>query len=288
VPTLFVVATPIGNLEDLSYRAARILREADLVLAEDTRSVRVLLDRVDQLGGAGTVNARRRVKSLFEGNEAARVALATEALAAGDKVALVSEAGTPGVSDPGARVVRAAIDAGATIEVIPGPVAAIAALVASGLPTDRFLFVGFPPREEGARREAFGALRGEIATMIFYEAPDRVGATLADLAAALGDARQASVARELTKIHEEHVRGSLAELAAKYAEVSPRGECTIVVGGAVEAPPAIDLEAEIARLLGLGLGPKDAAARLVVRTGAPRRQLYQLALSIQRARGKAP
>jgi 16S rRNA (cytidine1402-2'-O)-methyltransferase len=282
VPTLFVVATPIGNLEDLSLRAARILREADLILAEDTRAVRVLLDRADALGAS---NPRRRVRSLFEGNEAGRVDLALEALAADEKVALVSEAGTPGVSDPGARVVRAAIDAGARIEVIPGPVAAIAALVASGLPTDRFLFVGFPPREQGARREAFGLLRAEAATMIFYEAPDRVGATLADLADALGGDREASVARELTKIHEEHVRGPLAVLAAKYADVSPRGECTLVVGGAALAPPVVDVEAELAALLASGLGPKDAAARLVVRTGAPRRQLYQLALSIQRGRG---
>jgi len=280
--TLFVVATPIGNLEDLSLRAARILREADLILAEDTRAVRVLLDRVDALGGG--LNPRRRVTSLFEGNEAARTDVALEALAAGSRVALVSEAGTPGVSDPGARVIKAAIDAGARVEVIPGPVAAIAGLVASGLPTDRFLFVGFPPRESGARREAFGALRAVEATLIFYEAPDRVGATLADLADALGGDRQASLARELTKVHEEHVRGPLAELAARYRDTPPRGECTIVVAGAVAAPPEVDVEAELAALLASGLGPKDAAARLVVRTGAPRRQLYQLALAIQRGR----
>src|SRR5262249_29693140 len=159
-------ATPIGNLEDLSLRAARVLREADLILAEDTRAVRVLLDRVDALGGA--VNPRRRVRSLFEGNEAARVDVLREALAAGERVARVREAGAAGISDPGGRAVRAAIDAGARVDVVPGPVAAIAALVASGLPSERFLFVGFPPREAGARREAFGALRGEPATLIFY------------------------------------------------------------------------------------------------------------------------
>jgi 16S rRNA (cytidine1402-2'-O)-methyltransferase len=285
--TLHVVATPIGNLEDLSARAARILREADLVLAEDTRSARVLLDRADALAppAADKVGAGRRVRSLFEGNEAGRVGEALAALVAGERVALISEAGTPGVSDPGARVVRAAIDAGVEVVVVPGPVAAIAALVASGLPTDRFLFVGFPPREVGARQAAFGRLRAEAATMIFYEAPDRVAATLADLAAALGGERRASLARELTKIHEEHVRGPLAELAARYAEAAPRGECTLVVEGASEAPPAVDVEAELAALLAEGMGPKDAAARLVVRTGLPRRRLYQLALSLARTRG---
>jgi 16S rRNA (cytidine1402-2'-O)-methyltransferase len=170
------------------------------------------------------------------------------------------------------------------VEVVPGPSAALAALAGSGLPSDRFLFVGFPPREPGARREAFGALRHEGATMIFYEAPDRVGATLADLAGALGTDRRASLGRELTKVHEEHVRGTLGELVAAYAETPPRGECTLVVAGGTAPVAAIDIEAELRRLLDSGLGPKDAAARLVVVTGKPRRQLYQLALSLQRTR----
>jgi len=282
---LSVVATPIGNLEDLSLRAARVLREADLVLAEDTRSARVLLDRCDGLAPGS--NDQRRVISVFEGNEASRIETALDAIRAGKKVALISEAGMPGVSDPGARVVKAAIDAGVTIEIVPGPVAAIAALVASGLPTDRFLFVGFPPREAGARQEAFGALRGERATMIFYEAPDRTGATLADLAAAMGGEREACVSREITKVHEEHARGTLADLADRYATTPPRGEVTIVVGGAIATAPFVDVEAELGALLDQGLGPKDAAARLVVKTGAPRRRLYQLALAIQRAKGRA-
>jgi 16S rRNA (cytidine1402-2'-O)-methyltransferase len=282
---LSVVATPIGNLEDLSLRAARVLREADLVLAEDTRSARVLLDRCDALGGAP--NPKRRVTSLFDGNEASRIDAALAALRAGEKVALISEAGTPGVSDPGARVIRAAIDAGVEIEVVPGPVAAVAALVASGLPTERFTFVGFPPREAGARREAFGGLRGEPATLVFYEAPDRVAATLADLADALGGDRRACVSREITKLHEEHARGTLAELVERYRIRSTRGEHTIVVEGAPAAAPSVDVEAELAALLDQGLGPKDAAARLVVKTGAPRRQLYQLALALQRAKGRA-
>ncbi len=272
--TLFVVGTPIGNLEDLSPRAARVLREVPLVAAEDTRSAKTLL---------AAAGSSARVVSYFEGNEAARSEDILRALGSGD-VALISEAGMPGVSDPGERVIAAAIAAGHRIEVIPGPSAALAALVASGLPTARFAFLGFPPREEGARRELFGTLRGEVATMIFYEAPDRVGATLADLAAALGEDRRASLGRELTKVHEEHVRGSLGELAAKYREVAPRGECTLVVEGAREAAPAIDIEAELRRLLAEGLGPRDAAARLVIATGKPRRELYQLALSL---RGKA-
>jgi len=285
--TLFVVGTPIGNLEDLSLRAARILREADLIAAEDTRSAKTLLAHVDVLAPA-TVNAQRRIISYFEGNEAEREDAIHAALAAGRKVAVISEAGMPGISDPGARAIAAAVAAGARVEVIPGPNAALAALVASGLPTDRFTFLGFPPRESGARRELFGTLRNERATLIFYEAPDRVAATLADLAAALGGDRRASLGRELTKLHEEHVRGTLDELAARYADAPPRGECTLVVAGtsaaaaAAAAAQGVDIEGELRRLLDSGLGPKDAAARLVVVTGKPRRQLYQLALSLMR------
>lgn len=278
---LYVVGTPIGNLEDLSLRAARILREADVIAAEDTRAAKTLLAQADSLGPH---NEARRIVSLFEGNEAHRSEELVRALDEGKRVAVISEAGMPGVSDPGARAVAAAVTSGAKVEVIPGPSASLAALVGSGLPSDRFLFLGFPPREQGARQELFGTLRGEVATMIFYEAPDRVGDTLADLALAFGAERRASLGRELTKLHEEHVRGTLAELAAKYADTAPRGECTLVVEGGSADTDAIDIEAELARLLAEGLGPKDAAARLVVVTGKPRRQLYQLALSLERAR----
>jgi 16S rRNA (cytidine1402-2'-O)-methyltransferase len=277
--TLFIVGTPIGNLEDLTLRAARVLREADVVAAEDTRSAMTLLRHVDALGAA---NPARKLISYFEGNEAEREDQIVEAVNAGKTVAVISEAGMPGISDPGARVVAAAVEAGVKIDVIPGPNAALAALVASGLPTDRFTFFGFPPRETGARQELFGTLRNEIATLIFYEAPDRVGATLADLSAALGAERRASLGRELTKLHEEHVRGTLGELAARYASEAPRGECTLVVAGGAAAEADIDIEAELRKLLAQGLGPKDAAQRLVVVTGKPRRQLYQLALSLQR------
>jgi len=273
--TLFVVATPIGNLEDLSPRAARVLRECDLIYAEDTRRAHVLMQHV----GADT-----RVVSMFDGNEAARSQELGALLAADKRVCVISDAGTPGVSDPGERAVRAAIAAGARVEVIPGPVAAIAALIGSGLSSARFVFLGFPPRDDGPRRQLVGTLRGEIATMLFYEAPDRVAATLAALRDGLGDDRAACVSRELTKVYEEHVRGTLGELAARFGEAAPRGECTIVVAGGVAAAVEIDLEAEVRRLLAEGASARDVAARLVVVTGKPRRQLYQLALALERER----
>ncbi|HEX2685885.1 MAG TPA: 16S rRNA (cytidine(1402)-2'-O)-methyltransferase [Kofleriaceae bacterium] len=281
--TLFIVGTPIGNLEDLSLRAARILREADVVAAEDTRAARLLLAHVDAMGPR---NRERTVVSYFEGNEAERTRELVEALRDGRRVAVISEAGMPGVSDPGWYAIAAAITAGARVEVVPGPSAALAALIGSGLPAERFAFLGFPPREPGARRQLLGTLRTDPATMIFYEAPDRVAATLADAAAAFGADRPASLGRELTKLHEEHVRGTVGALAARYAEAPPRGECTLVIAGAAAGAPQvpIDIEAELRALLASGLGPKDAAARLVVKTGKPRRMLYQLALSLERER----
>ncbi len=169
--TLFVVATPLGNLEDITYRAVRVLGEVDVVAAEDTRTAERLLNHFG-------IRAPRIV-SYFEGNEAQRAGRLVGDLTAGKSVAVISEAGMPGVSDPGARLVRAAIAAGVRVEVVPGAVAAVTALVASGLGTERFTFLGFPPREVGARQELFGSLRGDVATLIFYEAPPRVSATCA-------------------------------------------------------------------------------------------------------------
>jgi len=276
--TLTVVATPLGDARDLSPRAAAALREADLIVAEDTRSARRLLAEVGATGAAP-------VLSCFDANEAARAAEVAERLSAGARVALVSEAGTPLVSDPGYRVVAAAIAAGARVVPIPGPSAVLAALVGAGLPSDRFLFLGFPPRKTGGRRRLFESLRALPFTLVFYESPLRVGATLADLADVLGSGRPACVARELTKSHEEFVRGTLGALAARYREQRPLGEVTLVVGGAIDAGAADDDEAEAAladrarRLIAEGKSARDVADELAATTGRPRRELYRLVLA---------
>lgn len=280
--TLYVVATPIGNLEDLTLRALRVLGEVSLIAAEDTRAVRHLL--------AHHHVSAPEIVSCFEGNEAARTERILDRVAAGEAVALVSEAGTPGISDPGARVVAAARARDLRVEVLPGAAAVITALVGSGLPTDRFTFIGFPPRVAGERQAMFGSLRSETGTLVLYEAPGRVGETLADLAAALGGARRAEVARELTKMFEERIAGSLAELATRFAETAPRGECVIVVEGAsaeerAEAARLDDdaIEAEIRRRLAAGEGAKEIAAALSLRTGRRRREIYQLAVALRGA-----
>jgi 16S rRNA (cytidine1402-2'-O)-methyltransferase len=259
----------------VTLRALRILREAAVIAAEDTRSAQHLLERHG-------IGAGRRVVSYFEGNEAERSVELIERLKSGDDVALISEAGTPGVSDPGHRLILRAIEAGIAVVPVPGPSAVVTALVASGLPTDAFYFGGFPPRESGPRREAFGSLHSLRATLVFYEAPGRTAATLADLAAALGGERRACVARELTKIYEELARGTLDEVAARYAETAPRGEVTLVVEGAREAVADIDLEAEVRRRVDAGENAKEIAAALSLRTGKPRRMIYQLAIALKR------
>jgi 16S rRNA (cytidine1402-2'-O)-methyltransferase len=276
---LYVIATPIGNLEDASPRSRRLLGEVDLIAAEDTRTARHLLDRLEI--------ASPKIVSYFEGNEASRTVELLERLVQGTSIALISEAGTPAVSDPGQRLIAAAGEAGHKVVAIPGPSAVITALVASGLPSQRFTFVGFLPREKGARRLALGELRTRQETLIFYESPERVGACLLDMADAFGDARPVVLGRELTKMYEEMVRGTCASLAEQYANKGPRGECTLVVGGAdaeEESGAGIDIEAAVRELLDQGLGPKDIASRLMVKTGKARRELYQLALSLKRER----
>jgi 16S rRNA (cytidine1402-2'-O)-methyltransferase len=255
-------------------RALRILRESRVIAAEDTRAAKNLLTRHSI--------AAPEVVSYFDGNEAARSEQLVARLLGGEDVTLISEAGTPAVSDPGQRLVARAVAAGVTVVPIPGPSAAIAALVASGLPTDAFMFAGFPPREQGPRQEQFARLRALSSTLVFYEAPARVGRTLADLAEVLGAARQACVSREITKLHEEHVRGTLAELAERYLPDAPRGEVTIVVAGAPDEPAEeLDVEAEVRRRLDAGGSPKEIAASLALLTGRPRRQIYQLALALR-------
>ncbi len=274
---VYLVPTPIGNLEDITLRAIRVLREVACVFAEDTRTTRKLYSHLD-------IPVPKLV-SLHDGNEAARVDQVMALLSQGQSVAVVSEAGSPCISDPGYRLVSELLESGAQVVSLPGPVAAITALAGSGLPSDAFLFVGFPPRKPGARQKLFANLSRIPATLIFYESPERVGATLRDLCQALSPDRRAVVARELTKLHEEYARGTLAELAERYGSEGPRGECTIVCEGASDeqaAEAGIDVEAAMRKLLAEGASAKDAAARLVVKTGRGRRELYQLALALAR------
>ncbi|MDT7933196.1 MAG: 16S rRNA (cytidine(1402)-2'-O)-methyltransferase [Sphingomonadaceae bacterium] len=272
-PGLYLVATPIGNLGDLSPRAAETLRGAGLILAEDTRVTGKLLKRV---GSSAPMLAHH------EHNEAALAAQIVPRLAV-EAIALVSDAGTPLISDPGFRLVRSARAAGATVCSVPGPCAFVAALSVSGLPTDRFLFAGFLPAKAQARAQAISELAAIEATLVFYEAPQRLGATLAALAAGLGD-RPASVSRELTKLYEETVTGSLGELAVRYGGAPPRGEIAIVVGPPLP-PAAPDAETVDAALASV---PPDtpvgvAAAELAQRFGLPRRDLYARLVAMRQA-----
>src|SRR5438445_8402179 len=233
--TLYVVATPIGNREDVTLRALRVLREAKLVACEDTRRTAGLL----KAHGISTPTT-----SFFEHNERWKGAHVLDVVRKGGDVALVSDAGTPGISDPGYRLVRDARAEGLTVVPIPGPNAAVAALSVSGLPTDRFLFVGFLPARSGARRTALDELAGERETLVFYESPVRVLASLEDMRQALGD-RPAFLCREATKLHEEYRLGTLAELRTHLAaRKEVRGEIVLVVAGAPEAQPAITETAE--------------------------------------------
>jgi 16S rRNA (cytidine1402-2'-O)-methyltransferase len=278
--TLYVVATPIGNLGDLPPRAAAVLRAVRAVAAEDTRRTMKLFAH---LGAAPPA-----LLSLPAFDERGRLSPILDRLRAGEDVALCTDAGTPGVSDPGAALVAAAWEAGARVVPIPGPSAAIAALAASGFPADRFLFSGFLPRKGGARAEALRALAAAGATVVLYEAGNRTRATLLDLAEALGD-RDALVARELTKLHEELARGTLAALAERFSgEVL--GEVTIVVSGAgatgAPAEPEVPLEEELRRRLAAG-EPPSAVAREVARARGLRRADVYAALE-KLKKGRAP
>jgi 16S rRNA (cytidine1402-2'-O)-methyltransferase len=271
-PGLYVVATPIGNLADVTLRALAILAGADGILAEDTRVSRALLARY---------SIERPVSPYHEHNAAETRPRALRRIADGQSLALISDAGTPLISDPGYKLVVEAIAQGFAVVVAPGPSAALAALCVAGLPTDRFYFEGFLPTRRSARRERINALAAIPGTLVFYEAPGRLAETLADLALELGD-RPAAVARELTKLHEEVRRGALEELAAKYsASEPPRGEIVIVVGAA-EARPVVSeaaLDREIAEQLEK-LSVRDAAAAVAARHGLPRRQVYARALAL--------
>jgi 16S rRNA (cytidine1402-2'-O)-methyltransferase len=270
-PGLYVVATPIGNLRDITLRALDVLGAVDLILAEDTRVTGKLL---------AAHGLKGRLERYDEHAAARTRPKALAALAGGAKIALVSDAGTPLVSDPGYRLVREALEAGIAVHPIPGPSALLAALTVAGLPTDRFLFAGFPPPKAAARRARFAELAAARATLVFYEGGSRLAASLGDMAAAFG-AREAAVARELTKLHETVLRGSLPALAADPRLSDPKGELVVLVAPAAEAAAtAEDADAALAEALER-VSPADAAAEVARALGLPRRQLYARALKLK-------
>lgn len=273
--TLYIVATPIGHLEDVTFRALRVLREADWLLAEDTRRTRILLDHFE---------IAQRATSLHEHNEASRIPAILEALEEGKSVALVSDAGTPLVSDPGSRLVAAVSAAGYRVEAVPGASALLAAWTVSGIEAPQVLFLGFLPRKAGARREVLEAQRHRKEAFVLFESPRRVAKTLAEIDALLG-ARTACLARELTKKHEEVLRGTAGELAEALEANPPRGECTLVIGGAVDDGAAVwpdeRLRGAIRDALATGASVRDLAKELAHVSGHPRREVYGLAIALR-------
>ncbi|MBI5027938.1 MAG: 16S rRNA (cytidine(1402)-2'-O)-methyltransferase [Actinobacteria bacterium] len=270
-----LAGTPIGNVEDASPALRAALATADVIAAEDTRRLHGLLTRLG-------VTTSARVVSYFDGNEASRVSGLLDALAEGRTVVVVSDAGMPTVSDPGYRVVAAAVDAGLPVRVVPGPSAVLVALALSGLPTDRFCFEGFLPRKGGERRRRLSALASEERTMVFFEAPHRLEEFLADARSAFGDDRRAAVSRELTKTWEETRRGTLAELA-DWAAAGVRGEITVVVAGA--APAAVSIEDAlplVAERVAAGEPFSAAVAAVAADAGLPRKSLYAAALAARK------
>jgi 16S rRNA (cytidine1402-2'-O)-methyltransferase len=273
---LVLVATPIGNLGDLSPRAVDELRTADVIAAEDTRRTRTLLTH------AG-IPAAGRLRAVHEHNEHAESPRVVELVRGGARVVYVSDAGTPGVSDPGERLVRACVEAGLAVEVVPGPSAVLAALVVSGFPTAPFVFEGFLARKGAARAERINSMRTSPATTVLFESPQRIAATLVELRDALGAARPAVIARELTKLHEEILRGTLAELTDAVDAKPPRGECVIVIAPVSRDEVVVD-DAEIVsaleRALAAGSSKRDAAAGVAAELGIAKRRAYELAVAI--------
>lgn len=273
---LTLVGSPIGNLGDLTPRAVAVLRDADVIAAEDTRRTRALLTH------AG-IPAGGRLRSVRAANERAAAPALVRELRGGAHVAYVTDAGMPSISDPGEALVRACLDADVRVEAVPGPSALVTALVVSGLPTDRFVFEGFLPRKGRERRERLETIAGETRTTVLFESPRRVAATLADLATACGDDREAAVARELTKVHEEVWRGHLGDIKRALGDES-RGEFVIVVGGATVRDDIADREVTeaIDRALDAGSSPRDAANEVSHALGVPRRRAYEIAITRRR------
>jgi 16S rRNA (cytidine1402-2'-O)-methyltransferase len=271
MPTLYVVATPIGNLEDVTLRALRVLREVSLIAAEDTRTTRKLLSHY---------GIKARLTSYHEHNKGAKIPYVLDALRHGD-VALVSESGMPAVSDPGYDLVAAAAEAGVPVVVVPGPSAVVAALAVSGLPTRQFTYVGFLPRRKGERRRLLATLAAQPQTIVALESPRRLLATLSDLLAVLDD-RRIAVCRELTKLHEEVFRGRISEAIAHFQE--PRGEFTLVLEGAPQPAEAVvpteAVLAELGQLRQQGVAPRQAVTQVAQQFGLPRRHVYRLWLQL--------
>jgi 16S rRNA (cytidine1402-2'-O)-methyltransferase len=270
-PGLYIVATPIGNLGDLSPRAADILARADLLAVEDSRVTGKLLRHIGV----------RRPMTPYHDHNAEQVRPGLVARMASEAVALVSDAGTPLISDPGYKLVRDARAAGIVVTTIPGPSAVVAALTLAGLPTDRFAFFGFLPAKASARAAAIAEAAAFRGTLLFYESGPRLGAALTALAEGLGD-REAAVAREISKLHEETVTGRLTELAARYAEAAPRGEIVIIVSPPGDAPPAVAAEVDAALAEALTrLPPAKAAGEVAKRLGADRKALYARVMALK-------
>lgn len=272
--TLYIVGTPIGNLEDMTFRAVRILQAVDLIAAEDTRHTGRLLQHFQ-------ITAPQL--SYHDHNSNSRIPELLAHLGSGKAIALVTDAGMPGISDPGYELVKACIEAGIQVVPIPGPTAAITALSAAGLPTDKFVFEGFLPAKGGDRRDRLESLQAQARTIILYEAPHRLRQTLQDLAEVLGEERQIVLARELTKLHEEFWRGSISDAMLHYTEREPQGEYTLVVAGLPPAKPQLteaELKAELQQIMAQGISRSQASRQLAKATSLPRRQLYQLALSL--------
>ena len=284
--TLYIVATPIGNLEDITQRGLRVLREVEVIACEDTRRTRALLNHF---------GIKTRTISYYEHNERERAAALGKLLEHGKNVAIVSDAGTPLISDPGFRVVNAAIESGITVVPIPGPTAFVAALVASGLPSDQFFFAGFLPARANARRANLEDLAAIQATLVFYEAPHRIATTLSDALDVLGN-REAAVARELTKIHEEIARGTLCELAKRFSQSTvTRGEIVLLISGAGESafestgerePSSMRLIERVRQLESDGLDSKVALKKAARELGLKRAEAYRLIVAQKNRRSR--
>jgi len=275
---LYVVATPIGNLEDITLRAIRVLKEVSLIAAEDTRHTQILLSRYD---------IHTPLTSYHEHNERTKAQPLVERIVRGESIALLSDAGTPAISDPGYRLVVEAVRAGVRIIPLPGPSAVAAVLSASGLPTDRFVFEGFLPAKKQERRAKLQALRNETRTVILYEAPHRVKESLVDMQLILGD-REIVIGREVSKVHEEFLRGMIGEILVQLADREIKGEITIVVRGSSEGVQVAEeeLKAAISQLAAGGMGVKPISEFLGQRYQLSKRKIYQMALQMKGSTGR--